>query len=50
LAAVFQAIGLFRYVTRLPGDWIGIGLYVVTIVAFAAISIGSFLQDRSRQR
>jgi hypothetical protein len=50
LAAVFQAIGLFRYFTRQPGDWIGIGLYVVTIVTFASISIGSVLQDRSRQR
>lgn len=49
LAAVLQIIGLIRYVSRLPGDWLGIGLYVVTILAFVAASAGFFIQARKQR-
>jgi hypothetical protein len=48
IAAAFQAIGLIRYVRRLPGDWIGIALYAITLVAFILVIIGSFLQVRTK--
>ena len=44
LAFIFQVIGLVRYIGRLPDDLIGIVLYSVTIVAFACISLGFFVQ------
>jgi len=48
LAAIFQTIGLIRYVNRLPDDWIGITLYAITLVAFVLVSIGSFIQARQK--
>jgi len=44
IAATLQTVGLIRYISRLPDDWVGITLYVVTLLAFIAVSIGSFLQ------
>ena len=44
IAAILQTVGLIRYVSRLPDDWVGITLYVVTLLAFIAVSIGSFIQ------
>ena len=44
IAASLQAVGLIRYLNRLPEDWIGIALYAITLVAFILVSIGSFLQ------
>lgn len=44
IAGVLQLIGLLRYVDRLPDDWIGIALYVITILAFAALSFFGFSQ------
>jgi len=35
ICAVLFAIGLARYATRLPHDWVGIALYAVATVAFA---------------
>ena len=48
IAAVLQAIGLIRYLNRLPDDWIGITLYAVTLLAFILVSIGSFIQVRKK--
>ena len=48
LAAALQAVGLIRYLQRLPEDWIGIALYTITMVAFILVSIGSFLQARRK--
>ncbi|MFN2134122.1 MAG: hypothetical protein ACK2VD_26615 [Anaerolineae bacterium] len=45
-ACIFQIIGLVRYVGRLPDDWIGIGLYAVTIVAFAVGAIGFYTRAK----
>ena len=44
LAFVFQVIGLVRYIGRLPDDRVGIVLYSITIIAFACISLGFFIQ------
>lgn len=46
IAATLQTVGLIRYVSRLPGDWIGITLYTITVIAFIAVSIGAFIQVR----
>jgi hypothetical protein len=46
VACLFQIIGLVRYVGRLPDDWIGIGLYAVTIVAFAVGAIGFYVRAK----
>ena len=48
VAAIFQIIGLVRYVNRLPDDWIGITLYAITLVAFVLVSIGSFIQANQK--
>ncbi len=48
IAAIFQMIGLIRYINRLPDDWIGIALYAITLVAFVLVSIGSFIQARQK--
>jgi hypothetical protein len=34
IGMAIQVAGLIRYVDRLPNDWAGIGLYVVTILFF----------------
>lgn len=39
---ILQAIGTARYVSRLPSDWVGIGLYIVTTVSFAIVAIGFY--------
>ena len=47
LAALLQMIGLIRYISRLPEDWIGIALYTITLIAFVAASAGAFIQSRN---
>ena len=49
IGTIFQGIGLIRYIYRLPDDWIGIVLYSITLLAFAAVSIGSFIQARQKE-
>jgi hypothetical protein len=46
LACILQVIGLLRYASRLPDDWAGITLYIVTIVSFALLALGFILQTR----
>lgn len=46
IAAIFQIYALIRYIGRLPDDWFGILLYVVTILAFLAGAFGFYLQWR----
>ncbi len=48
VACVLQIIGLLRYIERLPNDWVGIGLYVVTIIAFALVAFGFYVQARKQ--
>jgi hypothetical protein len=40
ITALVQIFGLVRYLNRLPEDWLGIGLYVETIVALVIASFG----------
>jgi hypothetical protein len=47
VAAILQTIGLIRYIQRLPQDWVGICLYVITLLAFLAIAIGYGIRARS---
>jgi hypothetical protein len=42
LAFLLQGIGTIRYVSRLPDDWVGIGLYVTTAVLFAVAAVGFY--------
>ena len=44
VACILQVIGLIRYTGRLPEDYVGIGLFSITAVAFAVVSIGCFIQ------
>ena len=47
VACVLQAVGLARYVSRLPDDYVGIGLYSIALVAFAIGAMGFYLRWRS---
>ena len=44
VAATLQTVGLIRYIQLLPGDWVGITLYTITLIAFIVVGIGSFIQ------
>jgi len=48
VACILQIIGLIRYIGRLPEDYVGIGLFSFTAVAFAIVSIGFFIQWRKQ--
>jgi len=50
VAATLQTVGLIRYIQRLPQDWIGITLYTITLIAFIAVSVGSFIQARGKEQ
>ena len=49
VACVLQVIGLVRYLGRLPEDWVGIGLYSATIIAFAIVAVGFYIQWRQQE-
>jgi hypothetical protein len=36
---LFQIMGTIRYIMRLPDDWLGIALYILTITAFFILII-----------
>lgn len=46
VGCVLQVIALVRYVRRLPDDWVGIGIYSATIVAFAVAGIVGYARWR----
>jgi hypothetical protein len=50
IAATLQTVGLIRYINRLPEDWVGITIYIITLIAFIAVSIGSFIQARQKDQ
>ena len=49
VACALQTTGLVRYVRRLPGDRLGIILYIITIVAFALVSVEHFARWRKER-
>jgi len=50
IAATLQTVGLIRYIERLPQDWIGITLYIIALIAFVAVSIGTFIQAHQKEK
>jgi NADH:ubiquinone oxidoreductase subunit K len=46
LCAALNAVGAFRYVTRIPEDTIGIVLFTVTSVCFAIAGLGFLITWR----
>jgi ABC-type transport system involved in cytochrome bd biosynthesis fused ATPase/permease subunit len=50
VACILQVTGLMRYLVRLPDDRVGIALYMVTIVAFALVSIEHFARWRKERK
>jgi hypothetical protein len=50
VACLLQIVGLVRYVGRLPGDRVGIGLYVATAIAFALGAFGFYARWRKGKR
>jgi len=50
IAATLQTVGLIRYISRLPEDWVGITIYAITLIAFIAVSIGAFIQARQKDK
>jgi ABC-type transport system involved in cytochrome bd biosynthesis fused ATPase/permease subunit len=50
VACVLQVTGLVRYLRRLPDDRLGISLYIITIVAFALVSVEHFARWRKEKR
>jgi len=49
-AAALQLIGFLRYLDRLPDDLVGLGLYVVTIIALVISALGFYIQWREKSR
>lgn len=50
VACILQITGLIRYLGRLPDDRLGIALYMITIVAFALVSIEHFARWRKERK
>ncbi len=50
LCFVLQGIGALRYLTRLPQDHVGAGLYLVSTVLFAVAAVGFYLRWRWETR
>jgi hypothetical protein len=50
VACLLQIVGLVRYVGRLPGDRVGIGLYVATAIAFALGAFGFYARWKKGKR
>jgi putative effector of murein hydrolase LrgA (UPF0299 family) len=46
VAALLQGVGLLRYVERIPQDWVGIGLYIVTALTFVLAAFGFYTHWR----
>ncbi|UCC60768.1 MAG: hypothetical protein JSW38_10540 [Dehalococcoidia bacterium] len=49
IAFILQAIFLARYVGRLPDDWVGIGIFIAALIAFALVSVGYLIQWKSQR-
>ena len=46
IGCVLQVVALVRLVRRLPDDWVGIGIYSVTLAAFALAAITGYVRWR----
>jgi NADH:ubiquinone oxidoreductase subunit K len=50
IAAALQLIGFLRYLDRLPDDLVGLGLYIVTIIALVISAFGFYIQWRGKSQ
>ena len=41
-ACILEGVGAARYLSRLPDDWIGIGLYIAASVLFGIAAFGFY--------
>jgi len=49
LVCLIQAVRLILYLTSLHKDWVGIALCAASIVAFAFVAVGFYIQWKRRQ-
>ncbi|HEY88084.1 MAG TPA: hypothetical protein G4O06_08755 [Dehalococcoidia bacterium] len=49
VVSILQVVGLARYISRLPDDWVGIGLYIATIIGFLLAGMGFTIQWRQEK-
>lgn len=50
IAAILEGIGAARYISRLPDDGVGIGLYVAASVLFAIAAFGFYVKWAQERR
>ena len=48
LALIFQIVGAVRYIMRLPNDWLGISLYLITIILFSIVLTLLFIKTKNQ--
>ena len=52
-AFILEAVGAARYVSRLPDDWVGVGLYTTASLLFAIATFGFYIkwmQERRKEK
>jgi hypothetical protein len=49
IVCLFQIVSLVRYLERLPGDRLGIGMHIVTIILFAVAAIIFYIRWRREE-
>jgi putative effector of murein hydrolase LrgA (UPF0299 family) len=53
IALILEVVGTVRYVSRLPDDWLGIGLYISASLLFATATFGFYIkwtQERRKEK
>jgi hypothetical protein len=48
IITLLQVFGLVRYMDRLPQDWVGIGIYILTIVSFVIVALVFYSRGRKQ--
>jgi len=48
LALIFQIVSAVRYIIRLPNDWLGISLYLITIILFSIVLTLLFIKTKNQ--
>jgi uncharacterized membrane protein len=53
IAFILEAVGAARYVSRLPDDWVGVGLHITASLLFAIAALGFYFkwtQERRKEK
>ena len=53
IAFILEVVGAARYVSRLPGDWVSVGLYISASLLFAIATFGFYIkwtQERRKEK